>query len=257
MQRTSTYLQMLLGHWAMEHTLMGHGSAVTGCLIWSLACSPFSGRSCLPSLQQPARGHLLQGQRITVHCDNMTIVHRPGPISRPGTKEFYTSCRHCSSLQISTVLLSAWSICQANWTASWMLSPATSCHCSLPLPHRPTHSQPQYLLSWQSSKPSDGEAPQQSTGPVHFQHVPDRHQEVLQFHHRKPLPGTARTLALFVTDLSMNLQPGTIQAYISAVSYLHHMNGHRSPASNNIIIKLLVQSVERSMPCSSDPEVWL
>ena len=28
MQRPSTYLQMLLGHWAMEHTLMGHGSAV-------------------------------------------------------------------------------------------------------------------------------------------------------------------------------------------------------------------------------------
>ena len=38
-------------------------------------------------------------------------------------------------------------------------------------------------------------------------------------HHRKPLPGTAQTLALFVTDLSMNLQPGTIQAYISAGSF--------------------------------------
>ena len=38
-------------------------------------------------------------------------------------------------------------------------------------------------------------------------------------HHRKPLPGTARTLALIVTDLSMNLQPGTIQAYISAVPF--------------------------------------
>ena len=48
----------------------------------------------------------------------------------------------------------------------------------------------------------------------------------------------------------MNLQPGTIQAYISAVSYLHHMNGHRSPASNNPMIKLLVQGVECSMPAA-------
>ena len=54
------------------------------------------------------------------------------------------------------------------------------------------------------------------------------------------LPGTAQTLALFVTDLCMNLQPGTIQVYISPVSYLHHMNGHRSPASNNPMIKFLV-----------------
>ena len=65
-----------------------------------------------------------------------------------------------------------------------------------------------------------------------------------------PLPGTAQTLALFVTDLCMNLQLGTIQVYISAVSYLHHMNGHRSPASNNPMIKFLVQGVERSMPAA-------
>ena len=65
-----------------------------------------------------------------------------------------------------------------------------------------------------------------------------------------PVPGTAQTLALFVTDICMNLQPGTIQVYISAVSYLHHMNGHRSPASNNPMIKFLVQGVERSMPAA-------
>ena len=74
-----------------------------------------------------------------------------------------------------------------------------------------------------------------------------RYYDFCSTHHRKPLPGTARTLALFVTDLSMNFQPGTIQVYISAVSYLHHMNGHRSSASNNPMIKLLVQGVERSM----------
>eukprot|EP00731_Ephydatia_muelleri_P034819 Em0079g6a len=61
---------------------------------------------------------------------------------------------------------------------------------------------------------------------------------------------TAQTLALFVTDICMNLQPGTIQVYISAVSYLHHMNGHRSPASNNPMIMFLVQGVERSMPAA-------
>ncbi|KAL5517750.1 hypothetical protein EMCRGX_G003359 [Ephydatia muelleri] len=77
-----------------------------------------------------------------------------------------------------------------------------------------------------------------------------RYYDFCSTHHRKPLPGTARTLALFVTDLSMNLQPGTIQVYISAVSYLHHMNGHRSPASNNPMIKLLVQVIERSMPAA-------
>ena len=59
----------------MEHTLMGHGSVATA----------------LPHQKPPMRsiqwqelfaivaaacmwGHLLQGQRITVHCDNMGIV---------------------------------------------------------------------------------------------------------------------------------------------------------------------------------------
>ena len=66
-----------------------------------------------------------------------------------------------------------------------------------------------------------------------------------------PLPGTAQTLALFVTDLYMKLQLGTIQVYISAVSYLHHMNGHRSPASNNPMIKFLV---EHSMPAATSSQ---
>ena len=49
-------------------------------------------------------------------------------------------------------------------------------------------------------------------------------------HHWKPLPGTAWTLALFVTDLSMNLQPGTIQVYISAGSFLKNC----SPLVSNL-----------------------
>ena len=48
---------------------------VTGHLIRDFPCDPFSGRNCLPSLQAACTwGHLLQGQRITVHCDNMAIV---------------------------------------------------------------------------------------------------------------------------------------------------------------------------------------
>ena len=38
--------------------------------------------------------------------------------------------------------------------------------------------------------------------------------------------------------------------YISAVSYLHHVNGLESPTTNNPVIKLLVQGVERSMPAA-------
>ena len=70
------------------------------------------------------------------------------------------------------------------------LSPTTSYRCSLFLPHRPTHSQPQYFLSWESSKPSDGEAHQQSTGPIHFQHAPNLHQEVLRFKSHPPTKTT-------------------------------------------------------------------
>lgn len=77
-----------------------------------------------------------------------------------------------------------------------------------------------------------------------------RYYDFCSTHHRKPLPGTTRTLALFVTDLSLTLQPRTIQVYISAVSYLHHVNGLESPTTNNPVIKLLVQGVERSMPAA-------
>ena len=58
MQRPSTYLQMPWGHWAMEHTSTGRGSVVTGHLIRDFPCGPFSGRNCLPSLQQPALGDI-------------------------------------------------------------------------------------------------------------------------------------------------------------------------------------------------------
>ena len=77
-----------------------------------------------------------------------------------------------------------------------------------------------------------------------------RYYDFCSTHHRKPLPGTTQTLALFVTDLSLTLQPRTIQVYLSAVSYLHHMNGFESPTTNNPVIKLLVQGVERSMPAA-------
>ena len=77
-----------------------------------------------------------------------------------------------------------------------------------------------------------------------------RYHDFCSTHHRKPLPGTTRTLALLVADLSLTLQPRTIQVCISAVSYLHHMNSLESPTTNYPVIKLLVQGVERSMPAA-------
>ena len=76
----------------------------------------------------------------------------------------------------------------------------------------------------------------------------ERYYDFCSIHQWKPLPGTTQTLALLVTDLSMTLQPRTIQVCISAVSYLHHMNGFTSPANNNPVIKLLIQDIQRSMP---------
>ena len=77
-----------------------------------------------------------------------------------------------------------------------------------------------------------------------------RYYDFCSIHQWKPLPGTTQTLALFVTDLSMTLQPRTVQVYISAVSHLHHMNGFTSPANNNPVIKLLIQGIQRSMPAA-------
>ena len=68
-QRPSTYLQMPRGHWAMEHTSTGHGTVVTSSET-SLALDSVAGIVC----HHCTWGHLLQGQRITVHCNNMAIV---------------------------------------------------------------------------------------------------------------------------------------------------------------------------------------
>ena len=93
MQRPSPYLKMLLG-------TVGCGAYFNG--AW------FRG-DWLPHRKPPMRsiqwqelfaivaaactcGHLLQGQRITVHCDNMAIVQAWSNQSA-GTQEFYTSCR--------------------------------------------------------------------------------------------------------------------------------------------------------------------
>ena len=80
-----------------------------------------------------------------------------------------------------------------------------------------------------------------------------RYYDFCSIHQWKPLPGTTQTLALFVTDLSMTLQPRTIQVYISAVSYLHHMNSFTSPANNNPVIKLLIQGIHPTLHASSPP----
>ena len=84
-------------------------------------------------------GHLLQGQRITVHCDNMAIV-------QAWSNQW---ARHPGILHLLRTLFFI-----------------TAKH-SFIVRH-------QYLQSWQNSKSPDGEASPQSTGPIHFQHLPDR-----------------------------------------------------------------------------------
>ncbi|KAL5510640.1 hypothetical protein EMCRGX_G006216 [Ephydatia muelleri] len=124
-------------------------------------CGPFSGRSCLPSLQQPARGD--------ISCNQLSLFSALAPQANP----------------------------------------------------QPTLVPPQLAeLRWRSSSAEHWPCPIST--------------------HTRPASG----------DLSMNLQSGSIQEYISAVSYLHHMNVHRSPASKNPMIKFLVQGVERSMPAA-------
>eukprot|EP00731_Ephydatia_muelleri_P001704 Em0001g1704a len=118
-------------------------------------------------------------------------------------------------------------------------------------PLRPTHSQLQCLLSWQNPKlASNGAAPQQSTGHIHFQHLPDGDQKVLGFPQHTRSKTTPRYKMLYVNNMNTILQPRTIQVYIAAVSYLHHTHGYTSPASNNPVIKLLIQGIEHSMPAA-------
>ncbi|KAL5516539.1 hypothetical protein EMCRGX_G001899 [Ephydatia muelleri] len=118
-------------------------------------------------------------------------------------------------------------------------------------PLRPTHSQLQCLLSWQNPKlASNGAAPQQSTGHIHFQHLPDGDQKVLGFPQHTRSKTTPRYNMLYVNNMNTILQPRTIQVYIAAVSYLHHTHGYTSPASNNPVIKLLIQGIEHSMPAA-------
>eukprot|EP00731_Ephydatia_muelleri_P000796 Em0001g796a len=166
-------------------------------------------------------GHLLQGQRITVHCDNMAIVQawsNQCQAPRNSTPPADTVLHHCQ----------AQFYCQPTANTSTSRAGRTLSH------------QMEKLLR-RALAPSTFNTNQTGI---------KRYYDFCSTHYRKPLPGTTRTLALFVTDLSLTLQPRTIQVYISAVSYLHHVNSLESPTTNNPVIKLLVQGVERSMPAA-------
>ena len=104
-------------------------------------------------------GHLLQGQRITVHCDDMAIVlawsnqsaRHPGILHLLRTL-FFITAKH--GLIVRLVHLPG----KLNFIADALSRNQLSLFSALAPQSTP-------VLSWQSSKPSDGEAPQQSTGP--------------------------------------------------------------------------------------------
>ena len=124
-------------------------------------------------------GHLLQGQPINVHCDNMAIVQswsdqsarHPGILHLLRTL-FFVTAKHSFIVRLVHLPGKLNQISDALSRNQLSLFSALAPRANL----QPTH---QYLPSWQSSKPSDGEAPQQSTGPIHFHHLPDWYQEVL------------------------------------------------------------------------------
>ena len=60
-----------------------------------------------------------------------------------------------------------------------------------------------------------------------------------------PVPSTKRQVALFATHLSTSLCLPTIRVYLAAVSFLHHVGGHRSPVSGNSILKLVLRGTRR------------
>eukprot|EP00731_Ephydatia_muelleri_P009454 Em0005g40a len=60
-----------------------------------------------------------------------------------------------------------------------------------------------------------------------------------------PVPSTKRQVALFATHLSTSLRLPTIRVYLAAVSFLHHIGGHRSPVSGNTILKLVLRGIQR------------
>ena len=60
-----------------------------------------------------------------------------------------------------------------------------------------------------------------------------------------PVPSTKRQVALFATHLSTSLRLPTIRVYLAAVSFLHHVGGHRSPVSGNTILKLVLRGIQR------------
>ena len=71
-----------------------------------------------------------------------------------------------------------------------------------------------------------------------------------------PVPSTKRQVALFATHLSSSLRLPTIRVYLAAVSFLHHVGGHRSPVSGNSILSWSCVASEgnRHSPNAGHPE---
>lgn len=159
MQRPSTYLQMPRGHWAMEHTSTGHGTVVTSSET-SLAIDSVAGIVC----HRRTWGHLLQGQRITVHCTNMAIVQswsnqsarHPGILHLLRTL-FFITAKHSFIVHLVQLPGKLNRILSHNQLSLFSaLAPQAN--------PQPTPVPPELA---ELSSP-DGEASPQSTGPIHL-----------------------------------------------------------------------------------------
>ncbi|KAL5516552.1 hypothetical protein EMCRGX_G001913 [Ephydatia muelleri] len=145
-------------------------------------------------------GHLLSGQCIRFHCDNLPIIQAWASQS---SKHSGIMCR----------LTDAY--------------PVTKCHGSSPLPHRPTDASHLYLYCWQSSRrppaaPHPAVAPSISST---YRAGTRRYIYFCQAYGLQSLPGSKHTI---VAHLSSTLQANTIQVYVAAVSHLHLSQGFSS-----------------------------
>ena len=62
----------------------------------------------------------------------------------------------------------------------------------------------------------------------------------------QPVPASTHQVAAFATHLWPTVTLQTIRVYRARVSFLHHMEGLRSPVSGNPTLRLLLRGIRRS-----------
>lgn len=72
-----------------------------------------------------------------------------------------------------------------------------------------------------------------------------RFQSFCKQHGVAPIPASRHVVALFATYLSNSLSWKTIQVYLSAITYQHHLNGFQSPITDNPTLQLVLRGIKR------------